>query len=157
MPGVEQKLASFSGLPDGQERPKFQAPRNDGDVIDISNDDDEEESAAVKSIMPEALAIPTNGSSKIDPQSTSLDPIYKEKVVYKPNLVSRTKPKMPPPSIPVPDSQPLKRFDSAYSSQQRPQLPKWDAHKNFTSSANLFNRNGNGAKPHSSVPFRSCK
>lgn len=162
VPGVEQKLGSFSGLPEPAERPKFQAPRNDGDVIDISNDDDDEESTAVKSILPDIPATqqapPINGSSltvPVEETATSSDSIYKEKVVYKPNLVPRSKPKMPPPSIPVPDSQPLKRFDSSYQSQQRPAPPKWDSHKNFPASTNMFNRNG-GSKNHA-APFRNCK
>jgi hypothetical protein len=173
VPGVEQKLGSFSGLSEPVERPKFQAPRTDGDVIDISNDDDEEESSAVKSILPDIPATPqappmntSNGSSMnaLPPVEhllpTSSDTIYKEKVVYKPNLVQRTKPKMPPPSIPVPDSQPLKRFDSSFQSQQRPPPPKWDAHKNFSATAphsNMFNRDMNGSSKNHSAPFRNCK
>jgi hypothetical protein len=159
VPGVEQKLGSFAGLPEVPERPKFQVPRNDGDVIDISNDDDEEESPVLKSILPDIPAVAlTNDSSHAESLPTSSsDTVYKEKVVYKPNLVQRSKPKMPPPSIPVPDSQPLKRFDSPYQSQQQRQpLPKWDAHKNFSSNPNMFNRSANGSsKNSSSVPFRN--
>lgn len=174
VPGVEQKLGSFAGLPEPVERPKFHPTRNDGDVIDISNDDDEEESTAVKSILPDipvaqqapamnvSNASSMNAIPSVEPQvaSSSLDPIYKEKVVYKPNLVQRSKPKMPPPSIPAPDSQPLKRFDSSYQSQQRPPPPKWDAHKNFPAGAphsNMFSRNTNGSSKSHSVPFRNCK
>lgn len=157
VPGVDQKLGSFPGLTESSVRPKFQAPRNVGDVIDISNDDDDEETPAVKPILPDTPATqtvpPTNGSP--EPLPTTSDPVYKEKVVYKPNLVQRSKPKMPPPSVPIPDTQPLKRFDSSYQPQQRPPPPKWDAHKNFPASTNMFNRNG-GSKNHA-APFRKRK
>lgn len=149
-PGIDQKLGSFSALAENVERPKL-LPGNEGDVIDISNDDDEEVSQAVKSIMPVKTATPPTNGSEPNENISASDPVYKEKVVYKPNLVHRSKPKMPPPA---PDTQ---RFDSSYQSQQRPQS-KWESHKNFpTSSSSIFSRSINGSSKSQTETFRNRK
>jgi hypothetical protein len=158
-PQGEQKLGNFSGMPENVERPlqKFQPSRNDGDVIDISNDDDEEITPGMKSIMQDKPMTqppsPVNGTKSTEPVATTSDPVYKEKVVYKPNLVSRSKPKMPPPSAPATDS---KRFDTSFQPQQRPP-PKWESHNFPTGSSNMYSRNVNGGSKGPAESFRSCK
>lgn len=164
-PGVEQKLGSFPSITDAQQnsgfRPNF-PPANPGDVIDISNDDDEEDKALptnakplelppAANVAPLSMMESMNRLPPTKPVEQTPDSVYKEKVVYKPNLVSR-KPKMPPPPVPSQDVHPLKpSFDSGYRNHQRPP-PKWDSMKSFPpSSSNYSPRNTNGAqKSHSS-------
>lgn len=150
IPG-DPKLGAFSALSDAsQARPNF-PPRSIGnDIIDISNDDDDEEEAkTAKSknapmvdspLLPQHMKgsfHPISNDSTLAQSIPSSEPVPKEKVVYKPNLVQR-KPKMPPPS------QDLKKpIDSGYS-QLRPTPPKWDARRNFPNSPsmNYSSRNG---------------
>ena len=176
MPGVEQKLGGMSSISEALDnRPKFPT-RTEEDVIDISNDDDEDESRASvppNQVMPEISMMQqlagtgvsleaSNGSATTTPleqPSTSSDIVYKEKTVYKPNLVQR-KPKMAPPPVPPLDTQPLKRFDSGYQTQQRPPPPpKWDSQKNFSNipSSSFYNRNGNGSAKTQPLSFRNRK
>lgn len=166
-PGVEQKLGSFSGLQNqpqsGSFRPNF-PPRNDGDVIDISNDDDEDEGPQVGNAKPIDMSpavTQTNGVlppaiQPIQPTATA-DTVYKEKVVYKPNLVQR-KSKMPPPPTPSQEK------SSGYQPHLRPTPPKWEERKNYTNSgpsktSSFSGRNMNGdQKNHTvSVPFSNGK
>lgn len=161
-PGVEQKIGTFNSNPDAPQssgfRPNFPI-HNAGDVIDISNDDDDEvkESPSISQPhdLPSAASVPPlnlmesmSRTSTNKPIETAPDSIYKEKVVYKPNLVQR-KPKMPPPPVPSQDIHPLKpSFDSSYRNQQRPP-PKWDSMKTFppsTSNYNPRNLNGSGTQ-----------
>lgn len=144
VPGVEQKLSGFSTLQDSSQNSSFRTnfqPRTDGDVIDISNDDDEEEGKSQGLEKPKALKTPTisqalregsmrvlNGSSTTEPDVPIADPIYKEKIIYKPNLVQR-KAKMPlPVSL---ESSSSKNFDPAYRSHLHQSPPKWEERKIF--------------------------
>lgn len=155
IPG-DPKLGAFSALSDAsQARPNF-PPRSIGnDIIDISNDDDDDDEQEAKTVksknssMVDSPLLPQHMKGSFHPISNdstlvqsipSSDPVPKEKVVYKPNLVQR-KPKMPPPSM---TSQDLKKpIDSGYS-QHRPTPPKWDARRNFPNSPsmNYSSRNG---------------
>lgn len=159
IPG-DPKLGAFSALSDtSQARPNF-PPRSIGnDIIDISNDDDDDDEVEAKTAKSTSASMvdspllpqhmkgsfhPIANDSTLAQSLPSLDPIPKEKVVYKPNLVQR-KPKMPPPSM---LSQDLKKpIDSGYS-QLRPTPPKWDARRTFPNSPllNYSSRNG-GSKP----------
>lgn len=165
-PGVEQKLGSFSGLQNPQHssgfRPNF-PPRNDGDVIDISNDDDEDEGEASQAgnvkpientpVVPQAShLLKTPLLPTIQPPSSPTDTVYKEKVVYKPNLVQR-KSKMPPPPTPAHEN------SSGFQPRRGATPPKWEERKNYANSAvsttsNYTSRNGNGG---SKNPFSNCK
>lgn len=161
-PGVEQKLGSFAGLQDNPPStssanlPKL-PPRSDNDVIDISNDDDDDDGNIASKVIPSLpVPIPVKPLSLLNPSDLSNgasaskvldlpDEIYKEKVVYKPNLIQR-KPKMPPPPVPAQDFHPVKPFDSgAFQALQKPSN-KWDNQKGVShSQSNYFNRNVNGA------------
>jgi hypothetical protein len=104
VPGAEQNLNRFSDL---QQTMKNNGdskllPQSD-DIIDISNDDDDvlenarEASSSSNLLQDSVKSIDSLVKKNPDPE---LEAQYKEKVVYKPNLVLR-KPKMPPPSIPT--------------------------------------------------------
>lgn len=170
VPGVEQKLSGFSALQDSSQNSKYRTnfqPRTDGDVIDISNDDDEEEG---KLLEPKNVNIQQssrdvsvkvhNGSSSVRPAE---DPVYKEKVVYKPNLVHR-KAKMPPP--PVPSAQEPytpKSFEPAYHPHHHQPPPKWDVRKNSAitvstpAASNYNNATVDGVQKNKSVSFINRK
>lgn len=174
-PGIEQKLGSFSALQDSTQctssniMPKL-VPRTDGDVIDISNDDEEDEESKISTnntnlsgvsnnlqiAKASLLEVPNVSSTNKMASESSLDPLYKEKVVYKPNLVQR-KLKMPPPPAPIQDNQPLKPFESG-SFLSQPRAPqKWDDHKSVahSSSTNFFSRDMNGRSKNDLEPFRN--
>lgn len=135
--GTEQKLGNFmqDALP-----PRPSVPvSSSNDVIDISNDDDDDE---VKTnpeppksdvlLKPSSLDI-ANGSTghhhsslpPIHSLDSSPDPVYKEKTVYKPNLVQR-KPKVPVPPVAPQESRSQKPFDMNYQHRSNPPTAKWD-------------------------------
>lgn len=167
-PGVEHKLGSFP-LQDSSlgsnSAPKF-PPRNDGDVIDISNDDEDDgdkttlpasnssshgiANTSQPIIKPSSLDASNVSSSSSNLKEPTADKVYKEKVVYKPNLVHRK-----PPSH---DSQHLKSFDSGvYHSQPKPPSTHWDGQKNLPSTASNFYNRDNGYSKGFAAPSRNCK
>lgn len=142
-PGLEQKLGSFSeGSQSSTFRPNF-PPRNVSDVIDISNDDDDDVppvrpkvSSLPAKIQPqmENLKVSSTETTSIKPVETPVDPVYKEKVVYKPNLVPR-KPKLSATQLAPPkDIQPIKPYEPGFQSQRRPTPPTWSTNKNYPNS-----------------------
>lgn len=106
------KLDNFAGLKPSSLNPNLHrsplgAPQSSGDIIDISNDDDDDVVGASASKPAESVAkVDTNGTKPVDP----LDLPYKEKTVYKPNLVKR-RPKAYP-TIPEPSQ--LGSFDMTF-------------------------------------------
>lgn len=145
--GVEQKLGSFSGAQSQPQanRPAF-PPKNDGDVIDISNDDDEDDAGAAGNLEAEASPaaqqapqhLPNGVLPPIEPMQSTSETIYKEKVVYKPNLVPRRSKMPPPPPIPYQES------SSGFHSHLRATPPN-------------FSRNIYGNQNNHSAPFSNCK
>lgn len=111
LPG-DLKTPSFPGITDALEAvvsnpivSSLVAKRSSEDIIDMTNSDDEESAVNFKGIEEKATLHPINGdgilSVNLDSQITgnndTVEETFKEKAVYKPNLVQR-KPKMPPPS-----------------------------------------------------------
>lgn len=145
LPGVEQKLGGFSVLQDSSQSSSFRTnfrSQTDGDVIDISNDDDDEEGKphAVNIAKPlENLVTPQTSKDILPISSTTVQPslakvpVYKEKVTYKPNLIQR-KIKMPPPAVPASQEIPLATtFDSVYHPLVHPSSSqKYDESKSYT-------------------------
>lgn len=159
-PGFEQKLGSFAeGSQPSNFRPNF-PPRGVGDVIDISNDDDDDDESPARSressIPPKTLSQlenlkgTPNESSSSKQTETPADPVYKEKVVYKPNLVPR-KPKLPSTqSAPPKDVQSIKPYEQGLQSQRRPTPPVWNSrvpNSAPSSSSSYSNTNGGSKAP----------
>lgn len=168
--GVEQKLGSLSDLQNVSiSNAGNLLPRVETDVIDISNDDEDEVATSQEkflktSTIANSSSLPISGIS-IQPMNpiveTKLDPVFKEKIVYKPNLVQR-KPKMMPP--PLPEFQAPKPYESG-SFQLKTCQPnaRWDEHKNFTNSSQhpvqdyYNNRHLNGSSKTPRTPYKTCK
>lgn len=102
------KLDSFSAMkPNPLHRAPMGAPQSSGDIIDISNDDDDDVVSGSTSKPAESIAkVDTNGTKAIDP----LEQSYKEKPIYKPNLVKR-RPKAYPS---MPETNQLGSFDRTF-------------------------------------------
>lgn len=139
-PGSEHKLGGLNiadKLPNTSSVSVPKLPfRNviDNDVIDISNDDDDD--GSVKK-MPEVDSLEpfSSNSSTVTKPAESTDLICKEKVIYRPNLIQR-RPKMPSSSVPMP-----REFKNLH-----PISEKLDSQKTpSTAPNNLFDRNVNGA------------
>ena len=168
----EQKIGNFSGLQNQPQSSNFRTnfpPRNDGDVIDISNDDDEDESEVAQdgigkfvdsnSSVSQSTATLNSTNGVLPSIQKAIDPTYKEKVVYKPNLVQRKSKMLPPPTPP-------KENPSSYHPRLISIPQKWDEHKNYVkpsppTTSNLSNKNMNldinGSGKNQTISFSSCK
>lgn len=161
-PGGDNKLGSFAGLQDIPPGTSSAAnvqklPTRSDDVIDISNDDDDDDAVSLPSSTNTgvaALSTPAKPTTLLNPAALSNgsssrklletpDTVYKEKVVYKPNLIQR-KPKMAPPPVPAQDFHSTKPFDSG-SFQQKPSSKPFYQKPAPQSTSNFYNRNVNGA------------
>lgn len=121
------KLDNFAALKPNPLNPNLHraplgTPQNSGDIIDISNDDDDDVVDASTNKATESIAkIDTNGTKPID----TLDQPYKEKTVYKPNLVKRRTKAYP--SMPEPNQ--LGSFDMTFHSNK---AQEWNSMKPYT-------------------------
>lgn len=175
IPGsAEQKIGGF--MQEAQNRQNFPPASSVSDVIDISNDDDEEDevkssaSPAIEPIVPlkadVMVPIPQdipNGSSFPKPTEPTLDPVYKDKVVYKPNLVPR-KPKTHAPPNPVStpqDNRLQKPFEQRMDYQARSSQPPPNKWENYSNPAHQLppqhSQPYNGGYKSSMEPYRNCK
>lgn len=151
-PGAEQSLDSFAtqqNIPRPNEfRPRVPVQGAD-DIIDISNDDDDDVKTPSTSTAIHSAINPLEELVKA--AEPPLEPSFKDKTVYKPNLVKR-KPKIfSPPSassaLPLPkqleQSQPLRPFDVKFQSQKKTSPLQWDSMKNYSHPvAHKTNSNG---------------
>ena len=143
-PGTESKSESFqpsqpsSSSQNNGFRPFAAPPQTSNDIIDISNDDDEDDGNKAPTVSSSMTMDDTskNGSQDmayLKPSDASDQPAFKDKTIYKPNLVKR-KPKVFP-IVPAPienQSQPLRPFDyKGYQSQRKPSPPDWSARQNY--------------------------
>lgn len=126
-PNGSDKLDSFSAMKQNPMnsnllRAPMGAPQNPGDIIDISDaDDDDVVSGPVSKPVESIAKAETNGTKPvIDP----LDQPYKEKTVYKPNLVKRR----PKPYPPMPETSPLGSFDRTFHNKAQ----EWTSMKPYT-------------------------
>jgi hypothetical protein len=153
-PGLPS-LGSMSAVKVGEPRPP---PRQDGDVIDISNDDDEDESSdSTKKDSSDLNNVfetsPPNENGIAKPvEPPKADNMYKENR-YKPNLLPR-KPKVlsSTSSLVPPISQPMQ------NSMQKPS--RWDTPPSSysnNSSGSSYHRNGNTPYRSENCEFESCR
>lgn len=121
------KIDNFSALKPSSlnpnlHRPALGTPQNSGDIIDISNDDDDDVvgTPTTNKTTESVAKIDTNGTKPVD----AMDPIYKEKTVYKPNLVKRRQKAYP--SMPEPN--PLGSFDMTFHGNK---AQEWNSMKPY--------------------------
>lgn len=160
-------------MQEAQNRQNFPVGGSVSDVIDISNDDDDDDE--VKANVPTVsepsvplkvdamVPIPqeiTNGPSFSKPLEPNSDPVYKDKVVYKPNLVPR-KPKLHPSTIPPPqDNRSQKPFEQRMDYQPRMNQPpsnKWESYQNPVHQLPPASQVYNGGYKNSLEPYRNRK
>jgi RAD54-like protein 2 len=124
-------------------------PRQDGDVIDISNDDDEESGNSVRNNIDPLVKEASNSNPTDSPAKTvehfKPDNMYKENK-YRPNLLPRkprpTSTLSPSTSTPLPPSNMHnQRSDSKF---QPPAQSRWESpsQSNYSNNSN-YQRNGN--------------
>lgn len=145
---ASQKPGLPLSKPDAVAPPRM-PPRQDGDVIDISNDDDEESGNSSRSVPVDPLAAELQNTNSTEIPKTVEQPkpdnMYKENK-YRPNLLPRkprpTSTLSPSTSTPLPPSNMHnQRSDTKF---QPPAQSRWDSssQSNYSNNSN-YQRNGN--------------